>query len=94
MTDYNIVPVPDVKVADDVLLQEQAGDAFLLHVESGQFFGLNRTGLVIWKALEREEDPIGALADRWPAVSLEERRRDVEVLLAALLEAGLVRQAP
>ena len=37
--------------ADDVILHEQDGEAFLLHVPSGKYFGLNETGLVIWKAL-------------------------------------------
>ncbi len=79
--------------APDVLLQEQDGEAFLLHVASGRYFGLNRTGLTIWQAIVDEEDPLQALAQRWPAVPDDVRRRDVDALLTALLDAGLVRDA-
>jgi len=87
--DYNIGSVEGVKIADGVLLQEQAGDAFLVHLDSGRFFGLNRTGLIVWKALERGDDPLAAVATRWPAVDATTRRRDVDALVASLLRAGL-----
>jgi hypothetical protein len=82
--------VAAVKIAEDVLLQEEQGDAFLLHLESGQFFGLNRTGLVVWKALEGGRDPLVALAERWPDVPDDTRRRDLDALVAELRDAGLV----
>ncbi len=87
--DYNIGPVASVKIADGVLLQEQEGDAFLVHLDSGRFFGLNRTGLIVWKALESGDDPLAVVATRWPDVDATTRRRDVDTLVAALLRAGL-----
>ena len=77
--------------ADDVILHEQDGEAFLLHVPSGKYFGLNETGLVIWKALVAGEEPTEELGRRWPGVPLEERRADAENLVQALVGAGLVR---
>jgi hypothetical protein len=74
-----------------VLLQEQEGEAFLLHVDTGRYFGLNRTGLTIWRALVEGVDPVEALARRWPDVSDDVRHRDVDTLLSALRDAGLVR---
>jgi Coenzyme PQQ synthesis protein D (PqqD) len=82
--------VYNVKIAQDVLLQEDGGDAFLLHVETGRFFGLNRSGLAVWRALEGGRDPLGALGDRWPDVPAEQHRADLDALVAALLAAGLV----
>ena len=79
--------------APNVLLQEQEGEAFLLHVASGRYFGLNRTGLTIWQAIVDEKDPLQALAERWPAVPDDVRRRDVDTLLTSLRDAGLVRDA-
>ena len=79
--------------APNVLLQEQEGEAFLLHVASGRYFGLNRTGLTIWQAIVDDQDPMQALAQRWPAVPEDVRRRDVDALLTALRDAGLVRDA-
>ena len=79
-----------VTVVDDVVLKEQEGDAFLLHLPSGRYFGLNRSGLVIWEALERGRDPVAALGERWPAVPEERRKSDVDALIEALLGAGLV----
>ena len=82
-----------VQVAPEVLIHEEDGDAFLLHPGTGRYFGLNRTGVVIWRALEAGSDPAEAIAARWPGVSAETRARDVEALVKALLEAGLVTAA-
>ena len=35
----------------DVLFQELDGESVLLHVQSGQYFGLNPTGHAMWQAL-------------------------------------------
>ena len=55
----------------------------------GGFFGLNRTGLIVWKALERGATRVAAAAARWPDVDATTRRRDVDALVAALIGAGL-----
>jgi hypothetical protein len=79
-----------ITIVDDVVLKEQEGDAFLLHVPSGRYFGLNRSGLVIWEALRTGADPVAALGERWPAVPETQRRNDVDTLIEALLASGLV----
>jgi coenzyme PQQ synthesis protein D (PqqD) len=79
-----------VQIVDGVLMHEQEGDAFLLHTGTGRYFGLNRTGVAIWHALEKGTDPVAALGERWPEVPLEDRRRDTEALITHLLEAQLV----
>ena len=79
-----------VRIVDGVLMHEQEGDAFLLHTATGRYFGLNRTGVAIWRALEEGADPVAALGERWPDVPVEDRRRDTEALINHLLEANLV----
>lgn len=83
-----------VEVADGILMQEQEGDAFLLHTATGRYFSLNRTGLTVWRALEAGADPVKALGERWPDVPIDVRRRDAEALIDRLLNAGLVTSAP
>lgn len=85
------VNVGYLEPTEEVILHEQEGEAFLLHVPSGRYFGLNETGLVIWKALLAGEDPTEALGHRWPDVPTADRRADADSLMEALRGAGLVR---
>ena len=62
----------------------------MLHVPSGKYFGLNRSGLVVWKALAAGEDPVVALHRQWPDVAEDAHRADVDALVGALQGAGLV----
>ena len=73
-----------------VLYHEEAGEAFLLHIPTGEYFGLNPSGVVVWKALRDGLDPEAELARHWPDVPRESLRVDVVRLLEALREAGLV----
>lgn len=80
-------------MSDGVLCQEEDGEAFLLHVATGRYFGLNPSGLVVWKALAAGDDPVEALRRQWPAVRVEACRADAERLMASLVEAGLIETA-
>lgn len=75
---------------DEVLLHEEAGEAFLLNVKTGEYFGLNRAGVIVWSALLNRVDPEEELSRRWPHVPRDVLRQDVGRLLEELLEAGLV----
>jgi hypothetical protein len=81
--------VGGVEPVEEVILHEQDGEAFLLHVPSGRYFGLNDTGLVVWNALLAGKDPADELGRRWPDVPEEDRRADAESLVQALVGAGL-----
>jgi hypothetical protein len=83
--------VGGLEPAEEVILHEQEGEAFLLHVPSGRYFGLNETGLVVWGALVAGKDPAEELGQRWPAIPLADRRADADNLVQALVGAGLVR---
>lgn len=82
-----------VEPVEDVLVHEEDGEAFLLHVGSGRYFGLNRAGLVIWEALRAGADPVASVRTRWPEVPQPTCEADVDALVGALLDAGLVRSA-
>ncbi|MGH9275378.1 MAG: PqqD family protein, partial [Acidimicrobiales bacterium] len=74
-----------MKPANDVLVHREEGTAFLLHVASGRYFGLNRTGLVIWEALVAGDDPAAALLERWPDLDSAACAADVDALVGELL---------
>ncbi|HVV38244.1 MAG TPA: PqqD family protein [Acidimicrobiales bacterium] len=80
-------------VADDVILHEEEGEAFLLHVASGRYFGLNKSGLVVWQAFADGADPIDRLTARWPERPADALRADAGALTEQLLQAGLIHEA-
>jgi hypothetical protein len=77
-------------VAEDVILHEEEGEAFLLHVASGRYYGLNRSGLVVWRALMDGADPLAQLTAKWPDRPPDSLRADADTLLHKLLDAGLI----
>lgn len=81
-------------IAEDIMCHEEEGEAFLLHVGSGRYYGLNPSGLVVWRALAAGEDPVGALRRSWPETPEAQCRADYERVLESLVEAGLVLVPP
>ena len=75
---------------EDVIVHEEEGDAFLLHVGSGQYYGLNRSGLVVWSAIVSGADPVGALTEQWPQRDAVQLRTDADALVDQLVNAGLL----
>ncbi len=74
------------------LLDDERG-LVLVDVRSGECHVLNPPGLVTWSVLSAggtRDDAVTALASRYPAVSGERLRADVDTLLRDLREAGLV----
>ena len=76
--------------SDEVLYHEEGGEAFLLHVPTGEYFGLNPSGVVVWKAVRDGLDPVEELAGHWPGVADAALRDDAARLLATLRRAGLI----
>jgi hypothetical protein len=82
-----------LRPADGIVVREEAGEAFLLHLGTGRYFSLNRAGLVAWKALQADEDPLTALRSAFPSVSELQLQRDWSELSATLEREGLVTSA-
>jgi hypothetical protein len=80
-------------VLPDVILHEEEGEAFLLHVGTGRYYGLNKSGLIVWKSLVDGADPIRQLQATWPDRPAENLRADADSLVHQLLDAGLIREA-
>ena len=87
--------MPLVKVPDDVLSRELDGEAVLLDLRSGKYFGLNGTGALVWQllkdGLEREEIA-QRLTDEYE-VDIDRARADVDTFIKSLTERALIRRA-
>lgn len=74
----------------EIIVHEEEGDAFLLQVNTGKYYGLNRSGLEVWKALVSGLSPIDELAQKYPNRSRDVLQADADALIATLLKAGLL----
>ena len=74
------------------MAREVDGELVILDVPSGQFFGLNDVGMVVWERLEREashEQLVDAVVAEYD-VDRETASADVTDLIDQLVDAGLV----
>jgi hypothetical protein len=76
--------------AQRVVAQEDHGDGFLLHLDTGQYYSLNRTGMVVWQAIEQGSDPLALLQQRYPEAPADKLDRDIHTVLTQLVDAELV----
>ena len=81
-----------VKLSEDVLFQELQGDAVLLDLKTGVYFGLDKVGTRIWTLLG-ENKVISAVVDAMTQqfdVSPERCTEDILALVLKLHEQGLI----
>lgn len=79
----------------DVLVQELAGEAVLLHVTRGHYFGLNEVGRAVWKELMTGA-PVRQAYEHVLAefdVAPERLQEDLTSLVHDLLSQGLLEDA-
>ena len=79
----------------DVLVQELGGEAVLLHVTRGHYFGLNEVGRAVWDQL-MTGIPVGQAYEHLLNefdVSPEQLREDLTSLVQDLLSQGLLEDA-
>jgi len=81
-----------VRASDDVVVRELDGEAVLLNLSSGMYFGLDSVGTRMWQLIERHRSLsaiVAAMCDEFdaPAATIE---RDVLRLVTELVEKGLV----
>jgi hypothetical protein len=75
-----------------VLVRELMGESVLLNLESGTYFGLDEVGTRMWTVLTTAssmQEAFEALRGDFD-VEPETLRRDLEALVAQLLEKGLL----
>jgi len=75
-----------------VMLRQVADEAVLLHLDRGEYFALNSTGLRVWE-LASQGQPFAATVDMLQCefeASREELAADAATLLGELQRAGLI----
>jgi hypothetical protein len=87
---------PTWRVPDDVLTAHLEGEAVLLHMETKDYFRLNETAAVVWKALERGKARAAIVAELVEGFDVDaaEAAEELDRLLAELAGRGLVVAAP
>ena len=81
-----------VRTAPDVLFRELGGEAVLLNLKTGEYFGLDEVGLRMWTRLTgcgRVEAAYRELREEYD-VAEDELRRDLLALAERLAAHGLV----
>lgn len=82
-----------VSACDDVVAREVAGEAVLLNLASGTYFGLNDTGSMIWQMIDESSASLEEICDAIEEeydVEREDIERDVLALVEELVEHGLL----
>lgn len=82
--------------SDDVLVRALDGEAVLLDMASGKYFGLNEVGSRIWELIEKGQ-PVGAIRAAIVAeFEVDDARagEDLAALVSELETRGLVRRTP
>lgn len=84
-----------VVVADAAVFRELDGDAVLLNLDSGTYFGLNEVATRMWRLLEQygRLDAVRDAIVREFDVDTSTAERDLLTLMTALREKGLVQVA-
>jgi len=81
------------RVPDDVVSEVLEGEAVLLHLRTGKYFGLNPSGTRMWALLaeHREaEATLRCLCAEFPGVAPERLKDDFVVFVTELLSRGLL----
>ena len=81
-----------VRVNEGVLFQELQGEAVLLHLDSGMYFGLDPVGTRMWQLIA-EQERLAEVASSIMAefeVSEDQCAADLLALVAKLEQQGLV----
>jgi hypothetical protein len=84
--------VSTFRISEGVVFRELDGEAVLLNLDSGMYFGLDRIGTRVWQLVDQHGriDPIvEALLEEYDATPAA-LRKDVADLLAALVDKGLI----
>ena len=92
----NMTRYTSVRISADVIFRDLEGEAVLLDLASGSYFGLNPVGTRVWTLLASGatvDAVIAALSAEFDADAAQ-IAQDVEDLLAELTARGLVIAAP
>jgi hypothetical protein len=81
-----------VRASDDVVMRELDGEAVLLNLASGMYFGLDSVGTRIWQLIDQHHSlsaVVKAMCEEFDAPP-DTIERDVLRLVTELVEKGIV----
>jgi Coenzyme PQQ synthesis protein D (PqqD) len=81
-----------IRLSPDVVFRDLEGEAVILDLASGRYFGLNAVGTRIWTLLEEGtpiERIVDAIASEYDA-EVQQIARDVTALIEQLSSRGLI----
>lgn len=81
-----------LRIADDIVFRDLAGESVLLNLSTGTYFGLDAVGTRLWHLLKEQGSAAAAIATLQNEYEVDERRlqQDVEALISQLLAKGLL----
>jgi hypothetical protein len=85
-----------VAISEDAVFKELDGEAVILNLESGTYFGLNAVGTRVWNLLQERrslDDVFQALSQEFE-VDPKVLERDLVELIGQMLAKGLVNVTP
>ena len=90
--------MPDrrIRVSEAAVFRELDGEAVILQLDSGTYFGLDRVGTRVWQLIEAHGSldlVVRHMLDEFD-VDAERLAADVERLVSELLQKGLLVSAP
>ena len=83
----------NLHIPDDVVFRDLAGEAVLLNLSAGTYYGLDAVGTRIWHLLADHgttEEIVKTLLDEFE-VEENQLRRDVDDLIRQLIDKGLLK---
>jgi hypothetical protein len=86
----------NIRISDDVVFRDLAGEAVILNLASGVYFGLDEVGTRMWQLLSEHGDDTKALAlllDEYE-VDAAQLRQDFDQLIGQLRAKGLILVEP
>jgi hypothetical protein len=81
-----------LRVSDQAVFRELDGEAVILNLESGTYFGLDRVGTRVWRLIEahgRVDEVVRCMIDEFE-VDPGTLERDVHDLVSAMVHKGLL----
>lgn len=81
-----------LRIPENVVARDLAGEAVLLHLGTGMYFGLDAVGARMWQLLAEQQSTEAAIPLLLQEFDVDEDllRRDLDALVAQLLADGLL----
>ncbi len=82
----------EIKFSKNILFREMEGEAVLLNVQTGVYFGLDKTGTAIWQMLEKKprvETALKSMVEEYD-VDPATCRQDMMKFISSLEKNGLL----